>query len=122
MAPTPDGGYCIGATFQHNDPDAALRIADQAKNLSKLESLLPGFASHIDASKLHGRVAWRSTTSDRLPIYGAIHPNLYVSVGLGARGLVWASLGAEILAARICNEPWPLDRKLVQAISPDRYQ
>jgi tRNA 5-methylaminomethyl-2-thiouridine biosynthesis bifunctional protein len=117
----PTGGYCIGATFQHDDTEITPRITDHAENLAQLESLLPGFAAAFNPAMLKGRVAWRATTPDRLPIFGALQPGLCLATGLGARGLLWAPLGAELVAASLNDEPLPIERELVDAISPRRF-
>ena len=41
--------------------------------------------------------------------------------GFGARGLVFASICAELLASQVAGEPLPLERDLVQAVSPARF-
>jgi tRNA 5-methylaminomethyl-2-thiouridine biosynthesis bifunctional protein len=48
-------------------------------------------------------------------------PGLYVATGLGARGMVWAPLGAELIAASIEGEPLPVSRDLVAAVTPARF-
>jgi len=35
--------------------------------------------------------------------------------------LVWNALGAELLAARLCGDPLPLERDLALALSPGRF-
>lgn len=136
IAPTPGGGYCVGATLQHDDPDAVVRVSDHRENLQRLESLLPGFAEGVDPANLEGRVAYRATTPDRLPLAGPLPrvsghdagdasvtrwPGLYTLNGLGMRGLVWAPLCAEILAAQLNGEPTPVERDLAAALDPARF-
>lgn len=121
VVPLPRGGFCIGATMQTDDPDASVRIADHAENLARAESLLPGFALGADAAKLSGHAAFRSATPDRLPLVGALADGLHVLLGLGARGLVWAPLAAELLAAQLEHEPLPLERELVSAVEARRF-
>jgi tRNA 5-methylaminomethyl-2-thiouridine biosynthesis bifunctional protein len=98
----------------------------------------------LDPSTLAGRVAFRCVTSDRLPMIGALAdeaaskhqaaalrgawpldlpraPGLYGSFAFGSRGLVWASLGAELIASQLEGEPWPLERDLAEALDPARY-
>ena len=41
--------------------------------------------------------------------------------GYGARGMVWALLLAELLAAQLEEEPLPLERELVTALDPARF-
>ena len=122
ISPLPGGGFCVGATFRRGDDGTALRAADHAKNLAGLEAMLPGFAVGIEAGALQGRVSFRSATPDRLPIFGELQAGLFVAAGLGARGLLWASLGAELLASSICGEPLPMAHTLAAAISPARFE
>ncbi|MBB5017511.1 tRNA 5-methylaminomethyl-2-thiouridine biosynthesis bifunctional protein [Chitinivorax tropicus] len=109
-------------------------------NLRLAEGLLPGFTSHLDASGQAGRVSYRPATPDRLPIVGPLAdlvafnprkhhrpalmprlPGLYALLGLGARGLTWSALMAELLASQIHAEPLPLERDLVDAVDPARF-
>lgn len=121
IAPVAGGGHCIGATFDHDDTDHAVRAADHTANLARLEAMLPGFARGLDARALEGRVGYRSTTPDRLPVFGEVRPGLMVATGLGARGLLWAPLAAEVLASQLEDEPLPVERSLAQAIGPRRF-
>jgi len=123
VAPLPRGGFCIGATLQLDDRDPAVRTADHAENLARAESLLPGFTTEADAARLTGHVAFRATTPDRLPLVGALPgaDGLHALLGLGARGLVWAPLAAELLASQLEREPLPLERELVSAVEAGRF-
>ncbi len=49
-------------------------------------------------------------------------PGLYGLLGYASRGLTWAPLAAELLAASIEGEPSPLEAALVQAVDPARFQ
>ncbi|MCP1363582.1 bifunctional tRNA (5-methylaminomethyl-2-thiouridine)(34)-methyltransferase MnmD/FAD-dependent 5-carboxymethylaminomethyl-2-thiouridine(34) oxidoreductase MnmC, partial [Halomonas sp. BBD45] len=51
---------------------------------------------------------------------GQHHPGLWISAGHGSRGLASAPLCAELLASRICAEPLPLERELVDHLHPGR--
>lgn len=144
----PDGRTMIGATFQDHDDDASVRASDHADNMASVERMLPGLcaALKIEVERLEGRTGFRAVTPDRLPAYGALgeantagntdamgsedrdnatshqtkgHP-LYLASGLGARGIVWAPLCAELLASQINGDPWPVARDLAQAVDPAR--
>ena len=122
VVPTADG-FALGATFQLDDFEKEPRLADHAANLERAESLLPGFTAGLDPARLDGRVAFRATTPDRLPIYGELpgYPGMRAALGLGANGLLWAPLCAELLASHMEGEPWPLERDLAAAIDPGRF-
>jgi tRNA 5-methylaminomethyl-2-thiouridine biosynthesis bifunctional protein len=122
VAPLPDGGHAIGATFQHDDFDPSVRAADQHENLERAESLLPGFTRGLTPASLGGWTGFRTTVTDRLPIFGeTMIPGVAVAGGLGSRGLLWAPLGAELLASQLCGEPLPLSRDHAGAVSPRRF-
>jgi len=124
VAPMAGGGFVLGATFQLDDPETAPRAADHAGNLARAESLLPGFTAGLDPARIAGRVGFRATTPDRLPLYGELprHPGVHAALGLGASGLLWAPLCAEWLASRLDREPLPLERDLAAAIDPGRFK
>lgn len=122
VAPIPDGGSCIGASYHHDDDDPGVRESDHRDNLARAESMMPGFTAGIGAEGLAGWTGFRATVPDRLPIYGETAvEGLYTATGLGSRGLLWAPLGAELLACALEGEPCPLPRDLAGAISPRRF-
>ena len=145
----------IGATFDlhdHDTADIALRAESHQHNLQILHAALPELLAAppetIAVTELHGRVGYRCTTPDYLPIIGAVAdadamrtlyavlaknahayvaepgaylPGLYVNVGHGSRGLTSTPLCAELLATMIAGEPRPLPRELRHALSPARF-
>ena len=126
VAPLPDGGHCVGATFEPESTALDLRIDDHARNLARAERMLPGYASGLDATRLDGRVALRTASADRLPFCGRWQParadaeGLHLFTGLGARGLIWAPLCAEMLASELEAEPNPVELSLTYAVDPNR--
>ncbi|MGE5096280.1 MAG: bifunctional tRNA (5-methylaminomethyl-2-thiouridine)(34)-methyltransferase MnmD/FAD-dependent 5-carboxymethylaminomethyl-2-thiouridine(34) oxidoreductase MnmC [Betaproteobacteria bacterium] len=122
VAPLPDGGHAIGATYQHDDFDPAVRPSDHRENLERAESLLPGFTHGLQPTSLGGWTGFRTTVPDRLPIFGASAiEGVCIAGGLGSRGLLWAPLGAELLACQLAGEPLPLSRDHAGAVSPLRF-
>jgi len=128
VTPAVDGIRCAGATMAR-DFDPAPRRDDHLDNLQRLDMILPGFGKTLDPAQLGGRTSLRPMSPDRLPLAGALPPELhapadglYVLSGFGARGLVWATLTAELLASRMCNEPLPLEADLAAACDPARFQ
>ena len=121
VAPMPAGGHCAGASFGHDDVDLAPRANDHADNLARVERMLPGFATGLDAAALDGRAGLRVTTPDRVPAFGLLDRDVAVATGLGARGLVWAPLCAEIFVSQLHDEPLPVESDLAAAIAPQRF-
>jgi len=123
VAPLAEGGHCVGATFQPDDGGDRIRAEDHAQNLARLHRMLPGFAPQLPVADLDGRAAIRTATPDRLPVCGPATDageDLHIVTGLGARGLIWAPLCAEVLAARLEGEPSPIERSLTEAMQPGR--
>lgn len=119
ITPAVDGLHTIGATVQHDDEEASPRRGDDEENFARLQRLLPGFAD--DATTLRsGRVGWRATTQDRVPLVGRVADGLYASLGHGARGVTCASLCGEMIAAMVSAEPLPLGREWVERLDPLR--
>lgn len=117
--PPVDGNCVVGASFDIDDDDPAPRAESHAGNLERLGRMLP-FAAKLES--LQGRVAFRSVTPDRLPVAGALGENVYGGFAYGSRGLVWAALAAELIASQLEGDPLPLEGKLVDALSPQRFK
>ncbi len=120
LIPGPGPGLCIGATYDAS-ADLNPRERDSRENLSRLGPLLPGLALQ-DLPRTE-RVGLRCVARDRLPLVGEMpgEPGLYAVMGLASRGLVWSSLAAALIAARLEGTPLPLERQLARAVSPARF-
>lgn len=57
--------------------------------------------------------------NDRLPY--PLRPGLWLATGLGGRGLLWALLAGEIIAAGLDDEPALIEASLAAAIDPARF-
>lgn len=123
VTPAVDGLRCAGATMAADDLDPAPRQADHIENLHRLDMALPGFGKTLDPATLDGRVSFRPMSPDRLPVVGPLSASegVWIIDGFGARGLVFASICAELLACQISGEPLPLEADLVAAVSPARF-
>jgi tRNA 5-methylaminomethyl-2-thiouridine biosynthesis bifunctional protein len=143
--PAIEGMTTCGASFIVDDLSPDLRSAEHAENLATLSAMLSvQQAAHLKLpqardSGLQGRVGWRPVVPDRLPLVGPLPsinatatisksraararvPGLYVNSGFGARGILFATLCAEVLACQISGEPMPLENDLLRAIDPIRY-
>ncbi|MDB5871026.1 MAG: hypothetical protein JWQ07_468 [Ramlibacter sp.] len=115
--------FC-GSTFSRGETDLAPREADHRFNLQRLQSLLPEVAKRVEPAFTDGSVnAWtgvRCAAADRRPLLGELEPGLWVSTAMGSRGLTFAVLCAELMAARLHGEPLPIERRLAMALDVAR--
>lgn len=115
--------FC-GSTYQRGETDLAPRAADHEYNFERLSALLPAAAKEVSAAFSNGSVrAWtgvRCASADRRPLVGELAPGMWVSTAMGSRGLTFAALCAELLAARLHGEPLPLEHKPAQALDVAR--
>jgi tRNA 5-methylaminomethyl-2-thiouridine biosynthesis bifunctional protein len=117
-------GLLVGATHQRGRVDEAARPADDAENLAAVGRLFPRLAARLEGARLTGWAAVRATTSDFLPLAGAVPgaaPGLFVLTGLGSRGFCLAPLLAEHVAALALDRPSPLPAAAAALVSPDRF-
>lgn len=151
LTPENNGIHCIGATFQKNDTNITTNKADDDYNLTMLDKCLPELSSTIDWQEQDissSKARLRCMSQDHLPLVGAVPDikehvatyshlakdknwkysqaapcidNLYVLLGLGARGLCSAPLAADILTAELCNTPYPVDSQMLFNLSPNRF-
>lgn len=151
LTPENKGIHCIGATFQKNDTNINTNKADDQYNLTMLDKCLPQLSEEIawqDQDIASSKARLRCMSQDHLPLVGAVPNisehiqayshlakdknwkysqaapcinNLYVLLGLGARGLCSAPLAADILTAELCNTPYPMDNKMLFNLSPNRF-
>jgi len=93
--------WLAGATFQRDEVSLLPTIKDADKNFEKLATLLPELAKPcLDELRSHAQswVGVRTAQKNRQPLMAQpdreAYPNLWVSTGLGSRGLSLAALCA----------------------------
>ena len=151
VAPAMAGFHTLGATFDINDTGMDIRTDDHEKNLAMQARYLPAMYQALGADQAiitGGRIGFRCTTPDYLPVVGPIverqrfmeiyaplgknrkqtldvQPDyldgLYVSTGHGSRGLISCPVAGEILAAMINGDTIELPTPLLEAIHPSRF-
>lgn len=118
------GAWITGSTYGRGDRGTELRPQDDASNLKRVDALLPRASEVLHAAAARGETrAWtgvRCASTDRRPLVGEIEPGLWVSTAMGSRGLTFAALCGELLAARLHGEPLPLEARLAQALDAAR--
>jgi tRNA 5-methylaminomethyl-2-thiouridine biosynthesis bifunctional protein len=129
----------FGATAQADDADGSVREVDHRLNLDRLAALT-GQSPDLAVHELAGRVGWRCTTGDRLPVIGGApdegaaavgsadqprfvprRQGLFVFTALGSRGIGMSALGARLLAAWVTAAPSPVEASLMDAVDPARF-
>jgi tRNA 5-methylaminomethyl-2-thiouridine biosynthesis bifunctional protein len=116
--------WLTGSSYGRGDADTAPRAEDRQDNLRRLHELLPQAAAALAPQFSAGAVRdWsgvRCVANDRRPLVGEIQPGLWVSTAMGSRGLSFAALAGELIAARLHGEPLPLERRLARALDVAR--
>ena len=128
-----DNWIGIGATYEQEDFLLEEKDAHQ-KNAEKLFKMIPSTEIGTAIGFYEGTrlAAW-----DRLPMIGSVPPgllkesfiskadcaegNLFLNTGMGSRGLIFSDLGARIIAAHVLGEPYPIEKDLLDAVSPARF-
>lgn len=152
IAPS-DDIHCIGASFNLGETSTELNINDHQSNIEKIASQVPDIIDQLAwpseaLEALSGRVSFRCTTPDYLPIVGQLpifsdmqerfarlqydaskipnrcgryYPNLFMNIGHGSRGLCYTPLCSEIISSQISGAPPPLAQTLLQKLNPARF-
>jgi tRNA 5-methylaminomethyl-2-thiouridine biosynthesis bifunctional protein len=139
----PDGRLAVGATYEAplgGTPVALDERAAARSNLARLERLL---AVPVVARVDDRYAGVRCVARDRLPYIGGAadeaaaqdadaalrgahlddlprRTGLHVSFAHGSRGLTFAALAGELIAAQLEGEPLPVERALAEAVDPGR--
>jgi tRNA 5-methylaminomethyl-2-thiouridine biosynthesis bifunctional protein len=122
--------WLAGASFERDVsaitvPDEA-RLAHRAANGKRLGELVPSLRPDLHRM-LDEAFDWRgvrATSPDRLPIVGpwlvADGSPVWICTALGARGMTFALLCAEIMVARLHGEPLPVAPRLAESVFTER--
>jgi tRNA 5-methylaminomethyl-2-thiouridine biosynthesis bifunctional protein len=118
VLPPVDGLCMVGASYDIDDEDPLPRGDSDEGNLRRMADIL-SYPARLKS--LESRVAFRAVTPDRLPVVGKLGEGVYGAFAYGSRGLIWALLAAECLAAELEGEPLPLEGQLAAALDPGRF-
>ncbi len=139
----------FGASYRLKSANTEITQADNQHNLEKLADNFPAVHSQLTSTQtIEGRASVRCSTPDYFPVVGAVCDSqsfkqrfanlqkskkwrfyatapflhgLYVNLGHGSRGLSSAPLCAELIAAQLNNEPWPMCKRHAHMLSPNRF-
>ncbi|MFY1878767.1 FAD-dependent cmnm(5)s(2)U34 oxidoreductase [Achromobacter xylosoxidans] len=123
LLPDTGRGCVAGSTYVHGASEARIGAEGQRVTLDKAAGLLGGgFAAFhaLAPGSLPGWAGWRAVLPGRLPAVGELPhaPGLWLAVGYASRGLSWSALMGDLIAARLCGEPSPLETDLAGLIAP----
>ena len=119
--------WAYGATYEPSSPLALDTQAHIQANQAKLAHLLPGLSQLMsEAQEQHSLRHWqgeRCVSADRFPVLGPLDDaqSLWLCTGLGSRGLSFAALCAEQLAALWHLEPAPVATDLARFVALERF-
>lgn len=137
-------GWVFGATFEPGSTQTDRSIKSDQWLINQTAQQFPEIGEAMRKSNFQpvdGRVAFRSQTKDYIPVVGPL-PNyeesikklrlnrsadivlqdrIFVNGGFGSRGVMCSFLSAEILAAHINNEVFPIENRLVNELLPNRF-
>jgi tRNA 5-methylaminomethyl-2-thiouridine biosynthesis bifunctional protein len=132
IAGVPDGDqgplWLAGSTYDRDSRDTDLREGDTQANLARVAGLHAASGELLASEHAHGHAqSWasvRCASGDRRPLVGPLDParpqGPWVCTALGSRGLSFAALCAELLAAQWHGEPLPLPAALARALDTRR--
>jgi tRNA 5-methylaminomethyl-2-thiouridine biosynthesis bifunctional protein len=118
--------WLSGSSYERDCAVPEVKPNDHRDNLERLQVLLPLAATEIE-NALEGQqpLGWsgiRCATPNRLPMLGPVAATasgaeVWICTGMGSRGLTFAALCAELLAAKLHGEPLPLEHSLARALA-----
>lgn len=117
-------GSTYAAMARHDAGDAGQLVSADGHDeiLDKLSALSgqdrPQLSAMLCADEGWG--GWRAAMADHLPVIGPVPgmDGVWTACAMGSRGLSWAPLAGEILAADLGREPAPIERELMRRIAP----
>lgn len=124
VTPAFDGGHCMGASFVPHETDTDIREEDHLHNRHLLKTFVPALAPALPpAAAWQGRASLRAQSQDYQPLVGRAgnRPGLYLNIGHGSKGFCFAPLAAEILAAELNGEPFPVPDRVLKSLHPGRF-
>ncbi|VAW55122.1 tRNA (5-methylaminomethyl-2-thiouridylate)-methyltransferase / FAD-dependent cmnm(5)s(2)U34 oxidoreductase [hydrothermal vent metagenome] len=146
ITPSIEGKHYVGASYSHTHDSLAIDEDETAELLKSLDKMLPDTFESDDC--VDAWAGFRIVSTDRVPIVGVMPDKpffeneysdishgrvnkfyqpaknkygLYVSAAHGSRGFTTAFLSAEIIAAQINDEPMPINKKILEYLSPARF-
>lgn len=124
LTPAWQGLHCIGATFDRDATQAVVKAVDDEINVAELRTQCADASWAEDIQVVSAKAAFRATVPDHLPVAGSVQhaAGLWVLGGLGARGLLFAPLLAEVVACQLTAHPIPVAESMLALTAADRFK
>ncbi len=125
LTPAAAKTHALGASFEPGNDNPELETASHQYNLERLAADVPALAEELPAAVgCRGRAGFRCVSRDRQPLAGPAGeewPGLHFNLAHGGKGLVRIPLCAELTAAKIAEEPLPMEAALAELMAPARF-
>lgn len=138
--PVVEGEMVVGASYERLGSSVDASDSDELSNLDRLRIIDSRLADICAGLPAQDRTSIRSATLDRMPHMGRVldprvalapsvsqlhqmprNDRVWVLGGLGSRGLSFAPLGAEVIAAQLSSQALPIFDRLARAVDPVRF-
>ena len=121
VLPAVQGQCVLGGSYLNGVGSAEAVALARQENLQRGAHLL-GVTLPTGAGAQALLTGWggqRAVVPDRFPAVGPVSGSagLWVATGYASRGLTWASLAGDLIAAPLTNEPLPLENDIIARIS-----
>jgi tRNA 5-methylaminomethyl-2-thiouridine biosynthesis bifunctional protein len=119
--PAVNDTHNMGATFQPDLNHSDIIDEDDLENIEKLNMAIPELGPELEVTGQRASV--RATSRHRFPIVGLApgHDNVYFSAAHGSHGILSSIMSAHLLADIILDRPRSLPKKVIAALSPQRF-
>ena len=121
-ASTDLGSIWSSGTYRNSTDDLEIKEGDEMINLNRLQSFFPSESTSHELKAIENWVGIRGTTHDRLPLCGKLNGQTSIVSGTGTRGFTWSPFIAEIAVSEALGLSVPVERSLMQRMSPLRYK
>ncbi len=122
LLPQISGVLTAGGTYDLSQTTARVSPEGHQEIIEKLSPFLPARRPVLASKSVikGGWAGWRAVVTGRLPVIGPLdgYHDLWLATAYGSRGLTWAALAADLIAAKLNNEPSIIERDLLFALRP----
>lgn len=126
------GGYAVqlaqqlllGASFYPHRADDDVLLEDHQHNFDLFAKSFPQLASQLPPiDTWQGRASVRAQSADYFPLVGQVGEQaIFTLTGLGSKGFLFAPLCAEMVAAEILHEVYPVPDALYHKLKVQRFK